>query len=378
MARPTFSRCVLFPVRYFRVPSPPQTRVSSSWEDLTKLSLQRVDLGEVVVRRLERCRAACQAGLADARGAHELRAACVYHVFYYFDEARRLRNVASAVDAAWDADAERRRADAACESAIASLGKPISVDGDGWIPSAQIDAACARARAEGRNEALEALSERERLREKCALYKARVKQLEAELKNTMSDVPLGDDENSSGREDSLKERLALAEKRLAALAGTERAANLRRLEQELEERGHIISALRAALDDDASSTTSASTQRTERDRTPDVLTSPTTPSPLAADISISSDGMTRNHVDDDDDEDTFPVLTTRQRPGVHVESVPILQWRDASSSVIMEEDDDDGEKRPIAQKNGNASPSEEAAAREDVGFVRIDDSTFIV
>ncbi|KAJ8599700.1 hypothetical protein CTAYLR_004718 [Chrysophaeum taylorii] len=212
--------------------APEKQKKIASWEEVVRLAKNRRELGAVVGRRLERCVEVCTRALNEAQGAPELRAA--------------LRNVAAAARAAGEADEKRRSTDDASDRALESLGKPVS-DGGAWVGSSSLEAACTRARAEGRAEALRALSERERLREKCALYRARVAELEGDLRDlresTMSEVSLDD-----GPTDELRSRLAIAERRLAALVGTERYARLSALERELEERGHIIAALRDALD----------------------------------------------------------------------------------------------------------------------------------
>lgn len=213
-----------------------RSAVGTSWEEVTKLARQRLELGKVVARRLERCVEVCDRALAEARGATELRAS--------------VRTAASAARSALEADEERRRADAQASVALERMGRPVET-ADGWAPSDSVSEACARARAQGRNEALGALAERERLREKCAVYKARVAHLEAQLKEAtdqaFKEVPLDDDDGAKERD--LERRLAVAERRLKALVGTERAQRLQNLETELEERRLIIEALRAALDE---------------------------------------------------------------------------------------------------------------------------------
>lgn len=190
-------------------------KARSTWADVERLNAQSRELGRVARRRLDACGETCRRAL-EASGAPELRAA--------------LRDVAASVQAAVQAERERADVDAASDAAMEAVGKP----------EVQLETACARARAEGRAEALGALAERERLREKCDLYKRRVKELEEELRRPLAVVPL---------EDDLQDRLDLAERRLRVLVGTDRHARMRDLERAVEERDALVTALRAALDD---------------------------------------------------------------------------------------------------------------------------------
>lgn len=226
------------------------------------------------------------------------------------------------------------------EEALRAIGKPVSTGEGQWVGSGQVAQACARARAEGRNEALGALAERERLRDKCAVYKARIAHLEAEVAqahdNTLRDVPLDDDE------DDVRRRLELAEKRLAALAGTERAANLRRLERELEERGQIIEALRAALDNGQTNTV-LTPESIERSPPPVDLT----PATCMPSTSLASDF-------DDSDETGLQGTEVRKVAG--------------SSDALSAS--------PPA-RNSSLRATERAVTRSDFP-IRLDDATFIV
>lgn len=226
------------------------------------------------------------------------------------------------------------------DEALRAIGKPVSTADGEWVGSEQVAQACARARAEGRNEALGALAERERLRDKCAVYKARVAHLEAEVAqardNTLRDVPLDDDE------EDVRRRLELAEKRLAALVGTERAANLHRLERELEERGQIIQALRAALDEGQAS--SVHTPESSGRPPPPVNLTPATCMPS---ISFASD------FDDSDETDM---------QGINDNEAPVTS--DALSYS------------PPA-RSPSLRPTEHAVIRPDFP-IRLNDATFIV
>lgn len=226
------------------------------------------------------------------------------------------------------------------DEALRAIGKPVSTGEGQWVGSGQVAQACARARAEGRNEALGALAERERLRDKCAVYKARVAHLEAEVAqardNALRDVPLDDDE------EDVRRRLDLAEKRLAALVGTERAANLRRLERELEERGQIIEALRAALDD----------RQLGAVRTPESTERPPPPVDLTPATCMPSTSLASDF--DDSDE-------------ANMSGTGLTEAHGASDSPS----------HPPPARNPSLRPTEHAVTR--LGFpIRLDDATFIV
>ena len=249
-------------------------KISCTWEEIERSSSQRRELAKVVERRLNKSIEECSRALKEVNGAPELRAA--------------LRAVLISCKSAADADTERRSRDDETDSALAALGRPIQIgDDDAWTASTQLEAACARARAEGRAEALAALSERERLREKCNLYKERILELERELEDARSlkDVPLEDLSAEEAKE--LREQLALTERRLSAFTGTQRHLRLLELENELEERGHIITALREALDVD--------NRHNKAPATPP----PVRASPLLSSLSVVSDPSAFDDSDDD-------------------------------------------------------------------------------
>ncbi|KAJ1455104.1 hypothetical protein M885DRAFT_587806 [Pelagophyceae sp. CCMP2097] len=213
------------------------------WDELLRQRTLRDKLSHVVSRRLDRCRDAAKQALAGANKAAELRAV--------------VRGLATLLDSASDAQATLSAVDCDVDRALHALGRPDSItihedDSEGWVGSSQLGAACARARAEGRAEALGFLGERERLREKCALYGRRVVELEAEVqrKQRLSTVDLDDDAPQHTHADfqALQFRCDKAESKVAALVGTDRHRRLAHLETQLEERKHIVDALRAALE----------------------------------------------------------------------------------------------------------------------------------
>ena len=104
-----------------------------------------------------------------------------------------------------------------------------------------MEEAISTAKASGRAEALEALGERERLREKCELYRQRIEELE----NKMEDVALDETVDAKVHAEVVA-RLETAEKKLRCLMGTERGRAIAQLETELEERDETIAALREA------------------------------------------------------------------------------------------------------------------------------------
>ena len=207
---------------------PPLQRTTSAWGEAQQLRAARRELSLVVDARLGRCVEACARETASAA---ELRAA--------------LKAAAAAAEAARQADQERRQVDDRLDAALDRLGAPVEEDvSDGdWVGSNRLEEAMEQAKAAGRAEALEALGERERLREKCELYRKRV----AELENTMEDVALDETVDAKVHKEVL-ERLEAAEKKLRCLMGTERGRAIARLETELEERDETIAALREALD----------------------------------------------------------------------------------------------------------------------------------
>ena len=207
---------------------PPLQRTTSAWGEAQQLRAARRELSLVVDARLGRCVEACTQETASAA---ELRAA--------------LKAAAAAAEAARQADTERRQVDDRLDAALDRLGAPVeedASDGD-WVGSNRLEEAISAAKAAGRAEALEALGERERLREKCELYRKRV----AELENGMEDVALDETVDAKVHHEVL-ERLEAAEKKLKCLMGTERGRAIARLETELEERDETIAALREALD----------------------------------------------------------------------------------------------------------------------------------
>ena len=207
---------------------PPLQRTTSAWGEAQQLRAARRELSLVVDARLGRCVEACARETASAA---ELRAA--------------LKAAAAAAEAARQADHEMRQVDDRLDAALDRLGAPVeedASDGD-WVGANRLEEAISTAKAAGRAEALEALGERERLREKCELYRRRIEELE----NTMSDVALDDTVDAKVHNDVL-ERLEAAEKKLRCLMGTERGRAIARLETELEERDETIAALREALD----------------------------------------------------------------------------------------------------------------------------------
>ena len=207
---------------------PPLQRTTSAWGEAQQLRAARRELSLVVDARLGRCVEACTQETASAA---ELRAA--------------LKAAAAAAEAARQADSERRQVDDRLDAALDRLGAPVednASDGD-WVGANRLEEAMEQAKAAGRAEALEALGERERLREKCELYRRRVEELE----NGMEDVALDETVDAKVHNDVL-ERLEAAEKKLRCLMGTERGRAIARLETELEERDETIAALREALD----------------------------------------------------------------------------------------------------------------------------------
>ena len=207
---------------------PPLQRTTSAWGEAQQLRAARRELSLVVDARLGRCVEACTQETASAA---ELRAA--------------LKAAAAAAAAARDADHERRQVDDRLDAALDRLGAPVeenSSDGD-WVGANRLEEAMDQAKAAGRAEALEALGERERLREKCELYRQRIEELE----NNMEDVAL-DDTVDAKLHNEVVARLETAEKKLRCLMGTERGKAIAQLETELEERDETIAALREALD----------------------------------------------------------------------------------------------------------------------------------
>ena len=207
---------------------PPLQRTTSAWGEAQQLRAARRELSLVVDARLGRCVEACTQETASAA---ELRAA--------------LKAAAAAAAAARDADNERRQVDDRLDAALDRLGAPVeenSSDGD-WVGANRLEEAISTAKAAGRAEALEALGERERLREKCELYRQRIEELE----NNMEDVAL-DDTVDAKVHNEVVARLETAEKKLRCLMGTERGKAIAQLETELEERDETIAALREALD----------------------------------------------------------------------------------------------------------------------------------
>ena len=211
-----------------RPAQPPLQRTTSAWGEAQQLRAARRELSLVVDARLGRCVEACTQETASAA---ELRAA--------------LKAAAAAAEAARHADNERRQVDDRLDAALDRLGAPVeenSSDGD-WVGANRLEEAISTAKAAGRAEALEALGERERLREKCELYRQRIEELE----NNMEDVALDDTVDAKVHNEVL-ERLETAEKKLRCLMGTERGKAIAQLETELEERDETIAALREALD----------------------------------------------------------------------------------------------------------------------------------
>jgi len=207
---------------------PPLQRTTSAWGEAQQLRAARRELSLVVDARLGRCVEACTKETASAA---ELRAA--------------LKAAAAAAEAARHADNERRQVDDRLDAALDRLGAPVeenSSDGD-WVGANRLEEAISTAKAAGRAEALEALGERERLREKCELYRQRIEELE----NNMEDVAL-DDTVDAKLHNEVVARLETAEKKLRCLMGTERGKAIAQLETELEERDETIAALREALD----------------------------------------------------------------------------------------------------------------------------------
>ena len=207
---------------------PPLQRTTSAWGEAQQLRAARRELSLVVDARLGRCVEACTQETASAA---ELRAA--------------LKAAAAAAAAARDADLERRQVDDRLDAALDRLGAPVeedASDGD-WVGANRLEEAISTAKAAGRAEALEALGERERLREKCELYRQRIEELE----NNMEDVAL-DETVDAKLHHEVVARLETAEKKLRCLMGTERGRAIAQLETELEERDETIAALREALD----------------------------------------------------------------------------------------------------------------------------------
>jgi hypothetical protein len=209
---------------------PPVTRTASAWNEARRLRSARRELSSVVDARLTRCVAAAA---AETESAAELRAA--------------LKNAGEAALAARDADAERRQLNERLDAALDRLGAPVdedASDGD-WVASTHLAEAVDSAKAAGRAEALEALGERERLREKCELYRKRV--VELEQSRDFADVALHETVDAGVHAEVLA-RLDTAEKKLRCLMGTERGRAIAVLETQLEERDETIAALREALD----------------------------------------------------------------------------------------------------------------------------------
>ena len=207
---------------------PPLQRTTSAWGEAQQLRAARRELSVVVDARLGRCVEACTQETASAA---ELRAA--------------LKAAAAAAEAARHADNERRQVDDRLDAALDRLGAPVeenSSDGD-WVGANRLEEAISTAKAAGRAEALEALGERERLREKCELYRQRIEELE----NNMEDVALDETVDAKVHAEVVA-RLETAEKKLRCLMGTERGRAIAQLETELEERDETIAALREALD----------------------------------------------------------------------------------------------------------------------------------
>uniref|UniRef100_A0A7S3K585 Uncharacterized protein n=1 Tax=Aureoumbra lagunensis TaxID=44058 RepID=A0A7S3K585_9STRA len=203
-----------------------------SLEDLGRLCSKRKELSGVVTRRLKKGAEDARRALAETQGAPELRAA--------------LRAVLASISSAVEADNERCNTDVMIDDALQM--NEFDLNGN-CTQRASIEAACARARAEARAQALGALAQQERLREKCALYKNRISQLETKLSQQQwIDVPLDSPRSNNNKISALEKQLAKANDRLAALVGTQRHARLAALESELEERALIIAALRQALD----------------------------------------------------------------------------------------------------------------------------------
>ena len=319
------------------------------WDEVERCRRQRRELGGVVERRLEKCVDDCGRSLRDARGAPDLR--------------RALRSVLGSCEAALAANRERRQCDDAQDTAL----ERVKHDDEG--PQLDVDAACARARAEGRAEALAAFSERERLREKCSLYKDRIAYLEKELAHhsTLDDVPLDDDDDVS----DLRHRLDLAEKRLAAFSGTERHKKLLALETELEERGHIIAALRDALDNIRTTPVVAPPPNGHHNKVDHLPATPTTPSPLMSSVSAVSDPSAF----DDSDDDRSP----RPTPGPPPAFVVTDDDHDKNNNG-KKEDHAPAETAVPTKQNGTPPVEKTVISREPNGHdvVIISPGTFVV